>query len=673
MSHALPQSNAAASLGPGAPVGVVPEPAAVRGRATRLALLGSGFIADVHLQALKAVRDVEVVAICDPAPGRAERLAKRHGVARWFVSLDEMLAAQPVDAVHLLVPPGLHKDLALQCLAKGLHVFVEKPLALSSSDCAELLAAATQCGRVLAVNHNQTFHPSIVRLRRHLAAGRLGKLEHVELMHHVPLRQLGTGDVSHFMFQTEANILLEQGVHLFSMVESLLGPCEAVQVTTGERAKLANGVDFVAEWHVSMRCERGTAGVRMAFGKPWIETTVQAIGSDGAAVLDLVRGSCWLRKKTRWLEFLDHGINLASGSLHLAGRALGAVGGYCLSLFGLVYPDDPFLRGMRGAIEGFHRAVRGNGLAPSLSPQAAHAVLTMCERSAAAAGVATVPPPKPAAATPPGPARAGEVVVLGGTGFLGRRCVRLLREAGRPVTLVVRKPHLLPPELREGGVRVFVGDAADAKVLAAAFEGADAVLHLATVAGDDPARVEQVMADGVRIAANAARAAKVRRLVYTSSTAALWLGDRGRIGGDCGTDPLPIDRSAYARGKIAAEVELAAARRGGLSVTVVRPAIVVGKGGIREHSGVGLWVRDNQCVGWGRGDSPLPFVLADDCAKGLVAALDAPAAEGKDYNLAGDVRPTAQEYMTELAARSGRAYRFHPTPLRWMWLQELGK
>ena len=69
----------------------------------------------------------------------------------------------------------------------------------------------------------------------------------------------------------------------------------------------------------------------------------------------------------------------------------------------------------------------------------------------------------------------------------------------------------------------------------------------------------------------------------------------------------------------------------------------------------------------------MPFVLADDCAVGLVAALDAPAAAGKDYNLAGDVRLAAREYVSELAVRTGRDYRFHATALWWMWLQEFGK
>jgi nucleoside-diphosphate-sugar epimerase len=206
-----------------------------------------------------------------------------------------------------------------------------------------------------------------------------------------------------------------------------------------------------------------------------------------------------------------------------------------------------------------------------------------------------------------------------------------------------------------------------------AFAGAERVLHLATAAGDDAAAVEQTMAIAVRIAGEAAQQAGIRQFVYTSSTAALWLGASGRIGGMVAADPQPAARSAYARGKIAAERELLALRGKGLPLVLVRPAIVVGPDGIAEHSGIGLWVKDNHCVGWGMGRVPLPLVLADDCAVALVAALFAPVALGKSYNLAGDVRLTARDYVAAMRERTGRDYQFHGTPLWWMWLQEYGK
>lgn len=638
---------------------------------TRVALIGSGFIADVHLMVLRAMPGVEVVALCDTVLARAERLARKHRIPRVFGSVAELIAARICEAVHVLVPPGAHRAVAEPCLAAGLHVLVEKPLALALADADALLAAAAQRGVVLGVNHNFTCAPVVQQLRAHLAGQRLGRIEHVSAMHHVPIRQLDTGDVQHFMFQAEGNILLEQGVHVLSMVHDLLGDCRSLSAQPSEPRVLANGVRFFARWQLQLECERGSASVTLAFGRAMTETTLHVIGTDGAAFVDLQRGACWLRRKTRWLDFVDHGRNLATGGLHLLRRACGAVSGYVLALFKLRFPDDPFLRSMRQSIAEFHAAVRAQ--APLRNSGAAgRTVLRMCLDAATAAGAslaAPAPAPVPALAPP----RPREVVVLGGGGMIGRRCVDMLLAAGRPVTLVVRRPALLPASLRVPQIRLVLGDASDPAVLQRAFAGADAVLHLATAAGDDPAKVEQAMSAAVRAAGDAARAASVRRLVYASSTAALWLGDAAPLAGAVGPDPRPQQRAPYARGKIAAERELERQRSQGLAVTIVRPAIVLAPGSSPAHSGIGLWVRDNQCLGWSRGTTPLPLVLAHDCAAALVAALDAPAAANRSYNLAGPVRPSAREFVHELRLRTGRDYQFHGQPTRWLWAIEVGK
>lgn len=642
------------------------------GTTTRIALVGSGFIADVHLQVLRTIPFVRVVAVCDTVRSRAERLAKRHGVEQVFDSVEAMCRAGVADAVHVLVPPAAHAAIARTCLEHGLHVLVEKPMALTIRDVDELERMAKERSLVLGVNHNQATSPAVVRLADHVAATRLGRLEHVAIVHNVPLRQLQTGDVSHFMFQTEANILLEQGVHLFSIVHRLLGACRSMTAVTGAPRTLPNGARFFDDWQMQLVCERGTASVRMALGRTMPESTVHAIGSDGACFADLARNAVWLRRKTRWLDFLDTGRNLAAGGFHLLRRSFVAVAGYALALFKLRSAEDPFLRGMHTSLVEFHRAVRQRKTPPN-SPAAAREVLEMCFLAAKAAGASFEPPTPKAPLGEPGPARPGEVVVLGGAGFLGKHCVQQLLASDRPVTLVVRKPHLLPESLRHPSLRVFVGDASDRAVLERAFAGAERVLHLATVAGDDPTKVEQVMRDGVDVAAEVARSAGIQRLVYTSSTAALWLGGAEPVRGDCGTDPEPSVRGAYARGKIAAEQVLQRHREQGLDVVIVRPAVVLGGPAGFDHSGIGMWVRDNHCIGWGRGNVPLPLVLGEDCARGLVAALFVEAAKNKSYNLAGPVRPTAREFVQELRLRTGRDYCFHGSPLRWTFAQEVGK
>ena len=111
----------------------------------------------------------------------------------------------------------------------------------------------------------------------------------------------------------------------------------------------------------------------------------------------------------------------------------------------------------------------------------------------------------------------------------------------------------------------------------------------------------------------------------------------------------------------------------GLTVVIVRPAIVVRRGGMITHSGLGLWQSPLDCIGFGAGRHPLPFVLVDDVADALEAACTVPGIEGRSFNLAGDVRPSAREYMALLRNASRRRYAYHARPLAFLQAIEIGK
>ena len=121
-------------------------------RRTRVALLGAGFIAEVHLMVLRRLRGVSVVAVCDPVVARAQGLARRFAVDRSFGSVAELVAWGEVDCVHVLAPPDRHGEIVRECLDAGLHVFVEKPLAMTSAQAAELGRLAEEHKVSLGVN-----------------------------------------------------------------------------------------------------------------------------------------------------------------------------------------------------------------------------------------------------------------------------------------------------------------------------------------------------------------------------------------------------------------------------------------------------------------------------------------------------------------------------------------
>ena len=122
------------------------------------AVIGSGFIGTVHVEALRRI-GVRVTGVLGSSPERSAASAAAVDVPRGYASLDELLGDPDVSAVHVTSPNQLHRTQVLAILAAGRHVICEKPLAMTSAESAELVAAARASGLVNAVNFNLRFYP----------------------------------------------------------------------------------------------------------------------------------------------------------------------------------------------------------------------------------------------------------------------------------------------------------------------------------------------------------------------------------------------------------------------------------------------------------------------------------------------------------------------------------
>ena len=137
------------------------------------AVIGSGFIGTVHIEALRRL-GIQVRGLLGSAPERTAARAKDLGISRAFESLDDLLADDDVEVVHVTSPNHLHHPQVKQILAAGRHVVCEKPLAMTSDESAELVMLANDSGRVHAVNFNLRFYPLNQHVRELVADGAVG-------------------------------------------------------------------------------------------------------------------------------------------------------------------------------------------------------------------------------------------------------------------------------------------------------------------------------------------------------------------------------------------------------------------------------------------------------------------------------------------------------------------
>ncbi|MFO0758750.1 MAG: NAD-dependent epimerase/dehydratase family protein [Byssovorax sp.] len=641
----------------------------------RVALIGAGFIAKWHVGALRAVEGVEVRAVCDKVPGLAEAFARRHDIPQHYVDLDAMLASEHLDAAHVLVPPEAHASVAERVLAAGVDVLIEKPAAPRASEVASLLALAEARGRRAGVSHNFSFDPTVERMIADLRGGRLGAAREVIVTWHRTLPHLVAGPFDAWMLAEPRNLVTEIGPHPLSLLAALDALPDEVRVEVSDPLRLPNGATVYRRWLIEGMRGPVRSIVRIALGAGLQQFGVELRGTLGAAAADLENHTYVRREHTRFGRL---GMDTDSAAMAIAEAIqLGSQAAHNLGLFALhklrVRPEGDWLGlGMARGFERFHLD-RGGPIDPRLSLERARDIIALCETIGAAA-----PRPEPApapAAIHARPSAPPEILVLGGSGFIGQALVQALAAEGERARLLVRSPGKLGLDVPAGSIEVMRGDLTQPGDLRAAMRGIKTVIHLArpnVTAWSDYLRYD---VEVTRAIGEACLDAKVERLLYTGTIDSYYAGEPGSVI----TEQTPLDpeidrRNEYARAKaMGEEVLLDFHRRVGLPLVILRPGIVIGKGPLPLHPGVAAWSPGRVCRLYGDGHNKLPLVLVDDVARGLVLAMRAPGIEGESFNLIGDPLLSAREYVAAVEARAGMRFEVIPTPIPEIFAVDLFK
>ena len=558
----------------------------------------------------------------------------------------------------------------------GLHVFLEKPMATDPEECASLVEQAASRGVTIGVNHNFLFAPVYEDLRRDLAAGKLGRPDHVTITWNRELDQLRSGPFNLWMLRDPRNIMLEIGPHCLAPILDLIGVPELAGARASSPVDLPGGRKFYRRWHVEAEAGSAAVTLHFSFAPGFTEQTIHVRGTLGSATVDLERNLYVLRRHTRYGMDFDRYRMVRDEAGSLAAQARRTLTRYVLSKLKLSSKGSPYGLSIARALQSFYtglgggrrspalrrdgpgphrplfrdrpdgrrRAVRRPGRGPSLRPshprgrptaprswcweppvssaRSWHASCWQQERGSEFSSATRDDCP-----TTAGPG--------GRSLYRGSDASRGPREGDR------REPLCLPsgPCERQnlGGVRP------------------------AGYRGHPSSRRRRACPEGVR------------RLIYTGTIDSYYAGKKaGTI-----TEATPLDprigwRNLYARAKAASEEILTTLHRErGLPVVIFRPGIVIGRGGSPYHWGVGMWSWNAVCQIWGRGRNPLPLRPGRGRGPALIAALSVPGIEGESFNLIADTDLTAFDYLGALEdygrshSRSSRPLPGSSTPRTW--------
>ena len=198
----------------------------------RVGMVGAGWIAKEHRRVLGSMADAEFAAVCDIDPERAGSLAAGTG-ARIYSDWRDLLDREDLGALIVCTPPRSHRDPAVAALSRGLPVYLEKPIARTLEDAADIVTAAATTGTVCAVGYQWHALDLLDELPGLLAGQQVGLLVGTNI-----------GPTQSRPWFTDMSAgggnLLERGSHHMDLVRAVAGEVVAVQAAAS-RIRLARG------------------------------------------------------------------------------------------------------------------------------------------------------------------------------------------------------------------------------------------------------------------------------------------------------------------------------------------------------------------------------------------------------------------------------------------------
>ncbi len=199
-------------------------------KSVRFGLIGYGKVAHLHAKALEDAKGASLVAVCGRNRERRDGFASKWAIASRD-SVGDMVDRDGVDAVIITTPHPRHHDDTLEAFDAGAHVLVEKPMALTESECTSMIEAGRTAGKILSVVSQRRWYPSCKRIWEAIDSGKIGKAALCQIT------ILGWRDEAYYnsdpwrgSWESEGGgVLINQAPHQLDLMCWFMGPVEEVK------------------------------------------------------------------------------------------------------------------------------------------------------------------------------------------------------------------------------------------------------------------------------------------------------------------------------------------------------------------------------------------------------------------------------------------------------------
>lgn len=238
-----------------------------------------------HVPTYQKISDkVELVSVCDLDENLAISLAKDFNIPAWYKNVDDMLEKENLDIVDICVPPKVHSKIAISAMNHGCHTFIEKPMAMTSEECRDMIEVANKNNVSICINHNNLFNPAFIRAENMVKNGIIGDVIGMRIYLSTPRDEM-LDLKDHWYHSLPGGMIGETGPHVAYMTQAFI--------------KNINGVSIVAtsilkrswapydEFGIELEGSNGICSVGLSYSRDTWGASIELFGIDGTISFDL--------------------------------------------------------------------------------------------------------------------------------------------------------------------------------------------------------------------------------------------------------------------------------------------------------------------------------------------------------------------------------------------------
>lgn len=250
-------------------------------------IIGAGMIAHVHAKAIASMDNAMLVGVYSPTAEKRKAFAAKEG-CKDYDTLEAMLADPDVTSVCICTPSGIHEAPALQCMAAGRHVMIEKPMEITLEKCDRLIETGYRLGLKVGVIFPSRFYEGAMNLKQAIDSNKFGELVlgdayvkwHRTEAYYRSNAWRGTWEID------GGGALMNQGIHSVDLLQWYMGPVESVQAFAGNRRHKSIAVEDTTV--AALQFANGAMGTIEASTAvfPGDLKKIEILGTEGTAILE---------------------------------------------------------------------------------------------------------------------------------------------------------------------------------------------------------------------------------------------------------------------------------------------------------------------------------------------------------------------------------------------------